>query len=320
MGPAARDSLMTIIHQANQLESAGQGVAVAIGMFDGVHLGHQRVLHETIAQARQKAAVPVAITFDQHPNAVVAPDRTPPLIYSLTQRLRVIGAMGVQATLLIHFDQALSEQPAETFIRSLVRGFGSIHSICIGRDFTFGHRRQGNVALLRNLGPELGFSVHDLSAVSWDGQIVSSTRIREAIRKGELEAASAMLGRRYSIAAIVRPGDQLGQKLGFPTSNLDVTGLVLPPAGVYAGRAQVQDAVYQAVANLGWRPTLNLSQPGLRLEVHLLDFSGTLYGQELEFAFVDRLRPEQKFSSQDGLKEQIGKDVAAARSLLAQPA
>ncbi len=308
---------MKVVHQARELASAGQGVSVAIGMFDGVHLGHQQVLKKTVLQARTHGAVPVAISFDQHPNSVVAPDRTPPLIYPLAQRLRVIGSLGIKASLLIHFDQAFSRQPAEAFIRGLALDFGKIYDICIGRSFTFGYRRQGNVALLKDLGRQLGFTVHDLSAVSWDGKIVSSTRIREAVRKGELEIASAMLGRPYSISDLVRTGEQVGHKLGFPTSNLGVSGLVLPPAGVYAGWGLVQKATYQAVANLGWRPTLSPSQPELRLEVHLLDFNGCLYGQELEFRFVRQLRSEQKFDSLDALKRQIALDAAAARSLLA---
>src|SRR5262249_42530888 len=159
----------------------------------------------------------------------------------------------------IHFDRAFSQQPAEAFVRNMARDLGAIRSVCIGKGFTFGHRRQGNVELLTLLGQELGFTVQDLPAVSWDGKTVSSTRIRETIRKGELEAASAMLGRSYSIAGVVTPGEQLGQKIGFPTSNLDVSGLVLPPTGVYAGRGLTQDATYQAVANLGFRPTISQS-------------------------------------------------------------
>jgi riboflavin kinase / FMN adenylyltransferase len=307
---------MQVVHHANEIVTRGHGVSLAIGMFDGVHLGHQHVLNHTVSEARACGSMPVAITFDRHPNTVVAPERTPPLIYPLAQRLRVISSLGIQATILIHFDRLFSQQPADAFIHSLSRGLGKIHTVCIGRGFTFGHKRQGNVALLKELGRELGFTVHDLSAVSWDGKVVSSTRIREAIRNGELTAAGGMLGRPYSIAAAVGSGEQLGQKLGFPTSNLDITGLVLPPTGVYAGWAQAQGTTYQAVANLGWRPTLRQNQPQLRFEVHLLGFSGSLYGQELEFTFVQALRPEQKFGSLEVLKEQIGRDVAAARSLL----
>src|SRR5262249_54558082 len=152
-------------------------------------------------------------------NVVVAPDRVPPLIYSLPQRLRAIEQLGVDATLLIHFDKSFSEQSGESFVRGLVRDFGRIGSICVGSDFTFGHKRSGNVDLLRRLGKELNFQVHGLAAVSLDKQAVSSTRIREAIRSGQLDAVSQMLGREYALAGTVMRGDRIGQQLGFPTAN-----------------------------------------------------------------------------------------------------
>ena len=232
---------MKVIHAASELEAAPRRVCLAIGVFDGIHLGHQQVIRQTITDARQHQALSIVITFDRHPNSVVAPDRTPPLIYSLPQKLRVIASLGVEATLLIRFDQAFSEQSGERFVRDLVRDFREIHSICVGSSFTFGHRRTGNVALLKNLGQELQFAVRSLAAVSLDGTVVSSTRIREAVRQGDLDAASQMLGRAYSISWPVIKGDQLGGQLGFPTANLDVTGLVLPPDGVYAAHARIQE-------------------------------------------------------------------------------
>jgi riboflavin kinase / FMN adenylyltransferase len=283
-----------------------------MGFFDGVHLGHQQIIRQTVTDARQHEALPLVLTFDRHPNTVVAPHRVPPLIYSLPQRLRALEALGAEALLLLQFDQALSRRSGEDFVRWLGAELGPIRSICVGASFLFGHKRSGNVELLRRLGAGMGFTVHGLSAVALDGNIVSSTRIRERIMAGDLDGAGQMLGRAYSLAGKVITGDGLGRQLGFPTANLDVAGLALPPNGVYAVQAEMEGKKFRAVANLGRRPTLRNPQPELRLEVHLLDFSGDLYGRELELGFVERLRDEQKFGSLDELRQQIANDILAA--------
>jgi riboflavin kinase/FMN adenylyltransferase len=278
-----------------------------------VHLGHQQIIRQTITDACQHDSLAVVVTFDQHPSAIVAPDRVPPLIYSQPQKLRTIASLGADALLMLHFDRAFSEQAGEIFIRGLARDLGQIQSVCVGADFVFGHQRSGNVALLRRLGEELHFTVHGIASVSLDGQSVSSTRIREAIRAGDFDAAGQMLGRAYSLAGTVLRGDQLGHQLGFPTANLDTAGLLLPPNGVYAAHALVQNRPRHAVLNIGLRPTVQNPNPAPRVEVHLLDCAGDLYGQELEVTFVARLRDEQKFNTLDDLKTQIAKDVADAR-------
>ncbi|MBI3875249.1 MAG: bifunctional riboflavin kinase/FAD synthetase [Verrucomicrobia bacterium] len=305
---------MNTIRHAAELRPGTRKVCLAIGVFDGVHLGHQQIIRQTIADARQHEALAVVITFDRHPNAVVAPDRTPPLIYSLPQKLRVIASLGADTTLLIHFDKTFSEQTGEAFVRNLARDLGHIHSICVGATFTFGYKRSGNVELLRALGSELKFTVHGMAAVSLDGDAVSSTRIRDAIRAGNLDAAGQMLGRAYSLAGNVVRGEQLGHKLGFPTANLDTSGLVLPPNGVYAVHAALGGREHRAVVNIGVRPTVaNTSRP--QVEVHLLDFAADIYGRELELTFIEKLRDEQKFPGVEALKAQIARDIAAAREL-----
>jgi riboflavin kinase / FMN adenylyltransferase len=304
---------MNIIAEPSDLRAGGRKVCVAIGMFDGVHLGHQQVIHQMIADARAHEALAVVATFDQHPNTVVAPDRAPALIYPLEKRLRVIGELGADATWLIRFDAAFSRIAGEEFVRRMVRGFGRVHSLCVGGDFAFGHKRSGNVALLRALGTELDYSVHGLAAVSLDGEAVSSTRIRERLRGGDFDGATQMLGRAYSLCGRVQRGDQVGRTLGFPTANLDVRGLVLPPPGVYAVHVEWKGKSLRGALNLGLRPTLAQPQPTLQTEVHLLDFTGEIYDEELEVVFVRRLRNEQKFASREALREQIGRDIAAAR-------
>ena len=305
---------MKIIHAADQLGNGSRKVCLAIGVFDGVHLGHQQIIRQTIADARQHDAVALVITFDRHPSTVVAPDRVPPLIYSATQKLRTIESLGTDALLVVHFDLGFSQQTGEAFIRGLVRDLGQAHSICVGADFVFGHRRSGHVELLRQLGAELGFQVHGLAAVALDGQVVSSTRIREAIRAGDLDAAGQMLGRPYAISGRVVEGDKIGHKLGFPTANLDTAGLVLPPNGVYAASTRFQHQTYRVALNLGVRPTLTKGRQ-FQAEAHLLDFSGDLYGAELELEVRERLRAEQAFASTEELREQIGRDIARVRAL-----
>ena len=305
---------MPILTAATELRARPRKVCVAIGVFDGVHLGHQQVIRQTVGDARQHEGVPVVITFDRHPNAVVAPGRVPPMLHSLPQKLRAIESLGVANTLLIRFDRAFSEQTGEQFIRSLALDFGHLHSVCVGSEFTFGHKRSGNVALLKQLGAELKFIVHGLAAVSLDGEPVSSTRIREAVRTGDLDSASQMLGREYSIAGSVIRGDQLGRKLGFPTANLDVAGLILPPNGVYAVHARVAGREHRGALNLGLRPTLASPTPRLQCEVHLLDFAEEIYGEELELTFATKLRDEQKFANVEALQSQITRDLAAARA------
>ena len=305
---------MKIIRAASELGNGQRKACVAIGVFDGVHLGHQQIIRQTVADARTHDAVALVVTFDKHPNAIVAPERVPPQIFSRSQKLRAIEALGADALLEIPFDKTFSEKSGEVFIRELAHGLGKIHSICVGADFVFGHKRSGNVELLKKLGAELNFQVHGLAAVALDGQVVSSTRIREAIRAGNFNAASQMLGRPYSICGCVVEGDRLGRQLGFPTANLDTANLVLPPNGVYAASTKLKGQFYRVALNIGTRPTVAAARPQLRVEAHLLDFSGELYEAELEVELGAKLRDERRFGSLAELVDQIARDVAAVRA------
>lgn len=315
---------MKLIHTASALAHGNRKVCLAIGVFDGVHLGHHQIIRQTIADARLHDAVALVITFDCHPNTIVAPDRVPALIYSPGQKLRAIQSLGADALLEIHFDKEFSQKTGEAFITELARDLGKIHSVCVGADFVFGHKRSGNVALLKELGVSLNFHVHGLAAVSLDGQVVSSTRIRETIRSGNFDAASQMLGRPYTICGHVIQGDRLGRQFGFPTANLDVTRQTLPPNGVYAAATMLNGPsprdshreFHRVALNIGLRPTLGSPQPQLRVEAHLLDFNGDLYGQELELELGEKLRDERKFASKEDLRQQIALDVEKVRSLL----
>jgi riboflavin kinase/FMN adenylyltransferase len=306
---------VNVIHTASELAPGARRVCAAIGVFDGVHLGHQQVLRQTLADAQAHEGLAVAITFDCHPNSVVAPARTPPMIYPLWKKLRAIESLGVDAALVIRFEREFSRIPGEEFIRHLARDFGGLASVCVGGEFTFGHQRSGNVALLQSLGAELNFTVHGLAAVALNGQVVSSTRIREAVQRADLDAAGQLLGRAYSLCGAVVRGDQLGRRLGVPTANVNATGLVTPPHGVYAAHALVRGKRHPAAVNIGVRPTVASAAPKLQVEAHLLDFEGDLYGEELEIVFAEKLRDERKFPSVEALTAQIHMDIAAARKI-----
>lgn len=309
---------MRILHDARELQSPNGRVCCAIGLFDGVHLGHQQVLRQAVSDAHQLEATPLCVTFSQHPAQVLAPEHAPGLIQHLPQRLAAIEALGIEATLVLPFDEAMSQIPAEVFIQGLYVDLGRIHSICVGAHFAFGHQRQGNVELLQRIGQEMNFIVHGLASISLDDETVSSTRIRQAIETGQLDAAGQMLGREYALTGEVIQGDQRGRELGYPTANLKVDGLCLPPNGVYAAHAQVGEATHRAAVNIGLRPTMADPEPTLHVEAHLLDFEGDLYGQDLALTFVGKLRDETKFDSVDTLKTQIEKDLVSARYLFTQ--
>ncbi len=285
-------------------------------MFDGIHLGHQHVVRQALLDARAMGANSVVASFDPHPLTVVRPEKAPRLIQSLTGRLDQIRRLGADAALVLRFDAVFSQRTGEEFVRSLAGGFGRLRSFTVGQGFHFGHGRSGNVALLRGLGRELGFTVNAMAPIHIGAEVVSSTRVRAALREGRLGHVAELLGRPYSISAKVVKGDQLGRTLGFPTANLEVDGLELPPVGVYAVWVRVQGQEYPGALNLGFRPTVALSKPQMRLEVHLINFNADLYGQTILVEWVKLVRTEKRFSGLPALRAQIARDVAAVTTLL----
>ncbi len=305
-------------------EDLGQppaGVCLALGMFDGVHLGHQHVVRQSVLDARALNASSVVATFHPHPLHVISPTRAPRLLQSVSQRVRALSTLGIDASLVIPFTPELSQIPGEDFIRSLARAFGRLRSITVGQGFHFGHQRSGNVPLLESLGRDLGFATHAMAPIHIGAERVSSTRIRSNLREGRFSNVAELLGRPYAIAGEVIVGRQLGRQLGFPTANVAVPGLELPPLGVYAARVRIDlsqpPTTHPAVLNLGLRPTVDSSPSTPLLEVHLLDHSADLYGREIEVEFVRFIRTEMRFDSLDALRTQIQSDLSAARQALA---
>ena len=292
------------------------GVCLALGMFDGVHLGHQHVIRQALLDARALGARSVIASFDPHPLAIVRPENAPRLLQPLPQRLAEIARLGADAALVLRFDAAFSRRTGEEFVRTLASGFGRLRSFTVGTGFHFGQGRSGNVPLLQSLGRELGFEVNAMEPIHIGAEVVSSTRVRAALREGRLGHVAELLGRPYSIAGTVVEGDRLGRTLGFPTANLPVTGLELPPPGVYAARVRHPGGEHPGALNLGFRPTLGSPEPQLRFETHLIGFDGDLYGVPISVEFVRQIRPERRFPSMEALQAQIAQDVAAVSELL----
>jgi riboflavin kinase/FMN adenylyltransferase len=294
-----------------------EGAVVSIGVFDGVHLGHRATLEANLARARELGARSTVVTFGRHPKAVLL-GREPKTLTSLEHRLELFQRIGIEHAVVLTFDAALRDLAAEDFVRDLLLGALGARAFVLGFDSKFGRDRRGTAELLRTLGHD----VRVVGQVVIGGHAVSSTAIREAVELGDLEAAARMLGRRVSVLGTVVHGDALGRELGFPTANLDLHHELHPPQGVYAcfvrpvGTGARLTSNGFAVANVGTRPTVADGAQRVRLEVHVLDFSGDLYGRSLEVEFVARLRGEQRFSGVAGLREQIGRDVAAARECL----
>ncbi|WP_052572941.1 bifunctional riboflavin kinase/FAD synthetase [Haloferula sp. BvORR071] len=286
---------------------------LALGVFDGVHLGHQAVIGKALAARDAAGGTCGVLTFDPYPIRVLAPEKAPRrLLASLDHKAEILGRMGVDFLLALHFDMARAGQDAEDFVREIIAA--GVATIAVGEDWRFGKSRRGDVAMLERLSQQHGFQLAAMPPVMMDGERISSTRIRQAIRDGSMKAAAGMLGRPYTVEGRVVEGRKLGRQIGFPTANVARGEEQFPPDGVWAVRARAGERLLEGVANLGVRPTVDGSNR--LLEVHLFGFSGDLYGQVLEVEFLQQLRGERKFESIEALKSQIGRDVEQAMYIL----
>lgn len=307
---------MKTLTQISQLSEINGPVCLAIGYFDGVHLGHQAVIHEAVRRAHSIKAESVVLTFDPHPAKILRPGESPLLLTSLPHKLDLIKGLEADYSLVIEFTEEFARTQPEDFIRSLQSRCPLLECICVGHQWAFGHKRKGNVELISQLGSELGFHVHEVPPVCVQDELVSSTVIRQYVALGDLFSASRFLGRPYSLLGDVITGQKIGSKIGFPTANLNAYAEILPPNGVYVCWARVENQMLPAVANIGCRPTTNQPANTPQVEVHILDFSGELYGSRLEIIFKRYLRPEVKFESLTALSKQIARDVDGARKFL----
>lgn len=287
---------------------------VALGAFDGIHLGHRSILGWAVRRARELGTPALACTFDPRPTEVLQPERAPLAITTLDERLELIAGEGIDVTVVIDFTRALAAIEPETFIKDIVLGRLRAREIVVGFNHRFGRGARGDARLLEELAGRLGFRAHVVPPMVLDGRPVSSTEIRARLQAGDVESAARMLGREYSVSGEVVRGAGRGRTLGFATANLRPDRPLLVPLGVYAARVQLGGRWHPAVANVGRRPTFGDSD--VAVEAHLLDFSGDLYGQPMRLAFVKRLRAEQKFPSAEALRAQIAADAGAARAVL----
>jgi riboflavin kinase / FMN adenylyltransferase len=314
-----------IVRDTSVCPDLGRGAAVTIGAYDGVHLGHRAVIAEVRREAESRGLASAVVTFDRHPAAVVRPESAPKLLCNLDQKLELLASTGIDLAVLVRFDEERADETAEEFVQEVLVDCLRARTVIVGADFHFGKGRGGNVALLNQLGPELGFDVHGMALVDADGhptaddRRVSSTAIRRALVAGEVEAAAALLGRPHEVRGLVHQGDQRGRELGFPTANVAVPGSILLPAdGIYAGwfvRADGQ--ALPAAISLGRRPTFYETADASLLEAHVLDFAGDLYDERVAVRFVARLRGEERFDTVEALIDQMQRDCAQARRILA---
>ena len=288
--------------------------AVALGVFDGVHLGHRAILGAAVAHARATGSPAIACTFDPHPLEVLQPDRAPLPITTLDERLDLIAACGVDETVVLTFTRELAAMEPEAFVKDVLVDRLAARQVVVGFNHRFGRGARGDAALLRELGARGGFSVDVIEPLTVDGVPVSSTAIRSALARGDLDAAVRMLGRPYTLPGKVVAGAGRGRTLGFPTANVAPDRPVLVAPGVYACTVEVAGQSRRAVVNVGVRPTFG--EQALAVEAYLLDFSGDLYGQTVRLIFRSRVREERRFSSVDALRAQIADDVETARRRL----
>ena len=306
---------MRIVRRLAQLTPPPEGTVVTIGNFDGVHLGHRAIFRRVVGEARARQAAATVVTFEPHPLRLLAPDKAPPRINTPAEKVRLLRASCIDLLLVLPFTRRLAALPATDFVRDILVGRLNVRHLVIGYDYAFGRNRQGDAAFLAEAASRHGFTLEVLPPLKAGDEVYSSTRIRQTLLRGEVREVVGVLGRHFTLDGLVVNGDGRGRLLGFPTANLATTKELLPAPGVYAVKVRHGRRRYDAVVNLGSRPTFPGCGPSL--EIHLLDFAGDLYGHRLRLYFVERLRDERRFPSVEDLQAAIREDIARARAALA---
>jgi riboflavin kinase/FMN adenylyltransferase len=287
---------------------------LALGNFDGLHRGHLKIVERVRRGAAEHGGTPMAMTFDPHPPRVVRPDKAPPLLMTLPQRLEALERAGMRAVAVVRFTRELSQWEPETFVRTVLVEWLHVSEVWVGANFLFGHDRSGNFSLLRTLGQRYGFRADKIDPVRYKEFVVSSTRIRRLIAEGRVDEAGALLGHPYALAGTIVEGRRRGRELGFPTANLRTENELIPPHGVYATTLTVDGIVHAAITNVGVNPTFG--DTGVTtIETHVLHDNRELYGQHVQLGFVQRLRDERRFDDVDALRAQIEADCRRAERL-----
>jgi riboflavin kinase/FMN adenylyltransferase len=303
---------MRLFHGTDNAEIQRPTV-LTLGVFDGLHLGHQLIMRTVVERARETSAVPTVITFDPHPRAVLHPESAPPLLQTLDQKVEGFGVLGIEQTIVVRFDEQFSQIRAEDFLCDVVKDRLHAKEVYLGCGFAFGHNREGNIALLRRVSTELGFLADEVPEVQFRSQRVSSSKVRKLLFEGRVNLARRLLGRPYGVEGRVEHGAERGAALGFPTANLHARNRVIPRNGVYVTGTLIDGQWRRSVTNVGLRPTFTAdTEPSV--ETFVLNWAGDLYGDVVRVRFLHRLREERKFGSLEELKVQIGQDVKRAES------
>jgi riboflavin kinase/FMN adenylyltransferase len=302
---------MRLFHGYENAE-IGRPAVLTLGVFDGLHLGHQLIISRVVERARALSAVPTVITFDPHPRAVLHPESAPPLLQTFDQKVEAFGVLGVGQAIVIRFTPEFARVSAEEFLRDVVYERLQAREVYLGRGFAFGRGREGNIELLRRVSRELGFFADEVPEVRLRGQRISSSRIRELLAAGRVNLARRMLGRPYGVEGRVVRGYERGRTIGFPTANLRPANRVIPRRGVYVTATLIDGSWRRSVTNVGVRPTFE-SEAEPSVETFVMDWGGDLYGDVVRVRFLHRLRDERKFNSVEELKRQIHADAARAR-------
>lgn len=288
---------------------------LGLGNFDGMHRGHAKIVERVKRGAIERGGAPVAMTFHPHPPRVVRPDKAPPLLMTLPQKLEALARAGIHGTAIVEFTPELSRWDPETFVTRVLIDWLRVSEVWVGANFLFGHDRSGNFSMLRVLGARYGFRAEKIDPVRYKEFVVSSTRVRRLIGEGRVDEAAALLGHHYVIDGTVVEGARRGHTIGVPTANVCTENELVPPNGVYATLVTVQGIVHPSVTNIGVRPTFEEASSAAVIETHLIGFEGALYGSRLRLSFVRRLRDERRFDSIDALRAQIASDCERARAL-----
>ena len=303
---------MKIFH-GTENANISRPTVLTLGVFDGLHLGHQRIMQTVVDRARAIGAVATAITFDPHPRAVLHPESAPPLLQTLDQRLANFAVLGIEQAIVIPFSLEFAAQPAEDFLSDIIRDRLHAKEVYLGKGFAFGKNRGGNIGLLREMSGKLGFIADEVDEVQIRGVRISSSKIRDLLADGSVNLARRMLGRPYGVEGVIIRGKRRGHTIGFPTANLKPHNRVIPRYGVYATATLIDGKWRKSITNIGVRPTFESdSEPSI--ESYIFDFDGDLYGDVLRVRFLYRIRDERKFNGIDELKAQIVKDTRRARN------
>jgi riboflavin kinase/FMN adenylyltransferase len=303
---------MRLFHGTDNAEIARPTI-LTLGVFDGLHLGHQLIMRTVVERAHARGCVPTVVTFDPHPRAILHPESAPPLLQTFDQKIEAFGVMGIEQTIVVHFSREFAQIRAEDFLRDVVRERLQAREVYLGRGFAFGYNREGNIDLLRRVSERLGFHAEEVPEVGLRGQRISSSRIRALLSEGRVNLARRMLGRPYGVEGRVVRGQERGRTLGFPTANLRPQNRVIPRHGVYVTATLIEGAWRRSVTNVGTRPTFEtVSEPSV--ETFVINWSGDLYGDVVRVRFLHRLRDERKFASIDELKNQIERDRQRANA------